>query len=157
MPQKPFFLLCLLSMVAVGPLGAQAVAPQGTAANGQNAQPNTWGATSSSGLTLMGTWTVLPDPASGAVTGTWTLFDAEGRTVTSGGWSAAKSPAGWTGAWRALIDGTESQYSGAWSADVDLKADTRFADLFRKAVQSVVSGKWRAGRQSGAWAIRAFK
>jgi hypothetical protein len=105
----------------------------------------------------MGTWTALPDTTSGAVTGTWTLLDAEGRTVTRGGWSAAKSPAGWSGAWRAVIHGTESEYSGTWSAGGDLKADARFADLFEKAVQSVVSGKWRAGRQSGAWAIRAFK
>jgi hypothetical protein len=142
--RKPIFLLCLLFVVAVDASGAQAA-------------PNTWGARSSTGLTLMGTWTVVPDTTSGTISGTWTLLDSDGRTVTGGTWSAAKSPAGWTGAWRALIDGTESQYSGTWSAGVDLKADARFSDLFDKAVRSVVSGKWRAGRQSGAWAIRAFK
>ena len=151
------FLLCLLFLVPVDGSGAQAVVPQGTTGNVQSGRPNTWGARSSTGLTLMGTWTAVPDTTSGVVTGTWTLLDAEGRTVTTGGWSAAKSPGGWTGTWRAVIHGTESEYSGAWSADADLKADARFADLFEKAVQSGVSGKWRVGRQSGAWAIRAFK
>ena len=105
----------------------------------------------------MGTWTAVAGPPTGAVTGTWTLVDAKGQTVMRGGWSAAKSPAGWTGAWRAAASGGKTEYSGAWSADVDLKADARFADLFEKALQTVVSGNWRAGRQSGAWSIRAFK
>jgi hypothetical protein len=147
--RKPIFLLCLVFLVAV--------AASGAAANAQSVRPNTWGATSSSGLTLMGTWPAVPDTASGTVTGTWTLFDAEGRMVTGGAWSASKSPAGWSGNWRAVLDGNESKYSGAWSAAVDLKADAGLSDLFEKAVQSVVSGKWRAGRQSGAWAIQAFK
>lgn len=148
-PRRPFFFLCLLFLVAVGVSGA--------AANAQTARPNTWGARTSSGLTLMGTWTAVPDSTSGTVTGTWTLLDAEGRMVTSGGWSASKSPEGWSGNWRAVLDGNESKYSGEWSAAVELKPDARFADLFAKAVQSAVSGKWRAGRQSGAWAIQAFK
>jgi hypothetical protein len=147
--RRRIFLLCLLFLVAVTASGA--------AANAQTARPNTWGATSSTGLTLMGTWTAVPDSTSGTVTGTWTLLDSEGRMVTSGGWSASKSPEGWSGNWRAVLDGNESKYSGAWSAAVDLKADARLSDLFEKAVQSVVSGKWRAGRQSGAWAIQAFK
>jgi len=155
-PRKPLFLLCLLFLVAVDGSGAQAVVLQGTAGNGQSTQLNTWSARSSTGLTLMGTWTAVPDPTSGTVTGTWTLIDAQGRTVTGGGWSAAKSPAGWTGAWRAAI-GDRAEYSGTWSAGVHLKADARFADLFEKAVQSVVSGNWRVGRHSGAWSIRAFK
>lgn len=148
-PRRRFFLLCLLLLVAVGVSGATA--------DGQTGRPNTWGARSSNGLTLMGTWTAIPDTASGTVTGTWTLLDTEGRTVTAGGWSASKSPDGWTGNWRAVIDGTESKYSGAWTATVELEAGARLPDLFEKAMQSVVSGKWRAGRQSGAWAIQGFK
>jgi hypothetical protein len=105
----------------------------------------------------MGTWTAVPNPTSGTVTGTWTLADAQGRTVAGGAWSAAKSPARWTGAWRAVISGRDGEYSGTWTSGVDLKADARFVDLFEKAVRSVVSGNWRAGRQSGAWSIRAFK
>jgi hypothetical protein len=144
-PRKPIFLVCLLFLFAVDDSGAQTV------------QPNTWSARSSTGLTLGGTWTAVPDTSGETVTGTWTLVDAQGRTVTAGGWSASKSSDRWTGNWRAVIWDTKPQYTGTWSADVDLKGNAGFADLFEKAVQTVVSGKWRFGRQSGTWSIRAFK
>jgi hypothetical protein len=105
----------------------------------------------------MGTWTAVPDSTGETVMGTWTLVDAQGRTVADGGWSAAKSPARWNGAWRAVISGRDGEYSGTWSADVDLTVKATFADLFEKAVQTVVSGNWRAGNRSGAWSIRAAK
>ncbi len=155
--RKSFFLVCLLFLVAVDGSGAQAVVRQDTAGNSQSDRSGTWTARSSGGLTLMGTWTAVPDPTSGTVTGTWTLVDAQGNTVADGGWSAAKSPTRWTGAWRAVISGRDGEYSGTWSADVDVKAGAPFANLFEKAVQTVVSGNWRAGRQSGAWSIRAVK
>lgn len=157
MPRKPFFLLCLLFLVSVDGSGAQAVVRQDTAGNAQSDWSGTWSATTSSGRTLMGTWAAVPDSTSGTVTGTWALVDAKGRTVIDGGWSAAKSPTRWTGAWRAIISGRDGEYSGTWSAPVDLKVNAGFADLFEKAVQTVVSGNWRAGRQSGAWSIRAAK
>ena len=155
--RKPFFLLYLLLLIAVGGSGAQAVVRQDTADNAPSDRQGTWSARSSSGVTLIGTWTAVPDTTGGTVTGTWTLVDAQGRTVADGAWSAAKSPARWTGAWRAVISGRDGDYSGTWSAAVDLKVNARFADLFDKAVQTVVSGNWRAGRQSGAWSIRAYK
>jgi hypothetical protein len=105
----------------------------------------------------MGTWTAIPDTTGETVTGTWTLVDAKGRTLAGGGWSASKSPAGWTGNWRAANFGTEHEFSGSWRAGVDLKPNAGFADLFEKAVQTVVSGRWRYGRHSGAWSIQAFK
>lgn len=157
MSRKPFLLLCLLFLIVVEGSGTQAVVLQRTTGDGRSSRPNTWSARSSTGRTLMGTWTAVAGPTSGTVTGTWTLVDAQGRTITRGGWSAAKSPAGWTGTWRAAVSGAKAEYSGAWSAGVDLKADARFADLFEKALQTVVSGNWRAGGQSGAWSIRAFK
>jgi hypothetical protein len=147
-PRKPFFLLCLLLVVAVNGSSAQ---------DAPSAQPNVWSARSSTGLTLGGTWTAVPDTKNGTVTGTWTLVDAQGRTVTSGGWSASKSKAGWTGAWRAVIWDSKPEYLGTWNASVDLKRRAGFADLFEKAVQSVVSGNWRYGGYSGSWSIRAFK
>ena len=157
MLRKPSFLLCLLFLAAVDVAGAQAAARQDAAGSPQNNRSGTWSATTSSGRTLMGTWTAVPDPTSGAVSGTWTLVDAQGRTVAGGGWSAAKSPARWTGTWRAVLSGRDGTYSGTWTAGVDLEADARFVELFEKAVQTVVSGDWRAGRQSGAWSIRASK
>ena len=156
MPRKRLAFLCLLFLVAVAGSGTHAVPLQGTAGDRQSARPNTWSARSSTGLTLIGTWTAVADATTGTVTGTWTVVDPKGRTVTRGAWSAAKSPVGWTGAWRAAVSGGKAEYSGAWSAGVDLKGDAPFANLFEKAVQTVVSGNWRGGRQSGAWSIRAF-
>jgi len=146
-----------LFLVAVDGSGAQAVVRQDTEGNSQSDRSGTWTARSSGGLTLMGTWTAVPGPTSGTVIGTWTLVDAQGRTVTGGGWSASKSPDGWIGAWRATIYDHQGDHSGTWTAGVDLKAKAPFADLFEKAVQTVVSGNWRYGRHSGAWSIRAFK
>lgn len=157
MLRKPLFLVCLLFLTGIDVSGAQAVVRQDSAGNAQSNRSGTWSAASSKGLTLMGSWTALPDSTSGTVTGTWTLVDAQGRAIAAGAWSAAKSPTRWTGAWRAVMSGRDGEYSGTWTAGVDLKADARFADLFEKAVQSVVSGNWRAGRQSGAWSIRASK
>ena len=157
MPRKPFFLLCLLSLVVADGSRAQVVVLQDTTRNGQNSQPNTWSARSSTGLTLMGTWTALPGPTSGTVVGTWTLVDAQGRTVADGAWSASKSPGEWSGAWRAVVSGDMADHVGTWNAGVNLKANAQFADLFEKAVQAIVGGDWRYGRSSGAWSIRAFK
>ena len=156
MRRKPELVVCLLFLLAVEGSGARAGMRQGAARAGQSAQPNTWSARSSTGLTFGGTWTVVADPTTAAVTGTWTLVDARGRTVTRGGWSAAKSPGGWTGTWQAAVAGTKAEYTGAWSAGVALKAGARFADLFEMAGQAAVSGNWRVGRQSGTWSIRAF-
>ena len=157
LPRQPLLVLCLLLVVALEGSSLQAGALQSRAGGGQLGRQNTWSARSRTGRTLGGTWTAITDPTTGTVTGTWTVIDANGRPVTNGGWSAAKSPTGWTGAWRAAASGSKDEYSGTWSASVNLKADARFADLFKMAVQTVVSGNWRAGGQSGAWSIRAFE
>jgi hypothetical protein len=149
-PRKPFFLLCVLFLIAADRSAAQAIVPQAVPVN-------TWSARSNSGLSLLGTWTVVPDTARGTASGTWTLVDAQGNTVTGGGWSASKSPAGWNGAWRAVIAGTTVDHVGTWSSGIDLKADASFAELFEKALETFVSGNWRYGRYSGSWTIRAFK
>jgi hypothetical protein len=97
------------------------------------------------------------DPKSGAVTGTWTVVNEQGKTMMGGGWSATKAPNGWTGNWRAAVSGRKDEYSGAWSADVELKANGSLTDLLAQGVETIVSGTWRAGRQSGTWSIRAFE
>jgi hypothetical protein len=153
--QRPVLALSLLLLI--GWEGANAAQPaQGSSAAGRGGRVGSWSATSSTGRTLTGTWTAVADPATGTVTGTWTLLDAGGRTVLRGGWSAAKSPAGWTGQWRAAVEGRRSEYSGTWSAAVDLAPDATLAGLLDHAVRTVASGRWRAGRHSGAWSIRAF-
>ncbi|MEO7503187.1 MAG: hypothetical protein ABIW94_11165, partial [Gemmatimonadaceae bacterium] len=148
--RKSFLLLCLLSFVAADQSTAQTVVPQAVPVN-------TWSARSNFGLTLLGTWTVVPDTMKGTATGTWTLVDAQMNTVTGGVWSASKSPAGWDGAWRAVIAGTTADHVGTWSSSINLKSDASFAELFEKALQTFVSGNWRYGRYSGTWTIRAFK
>lgn len=159
MLRKPLFLFYLLSLAAIDASDAQAVARQDSAANAASNRSGAWSARSASGVTLMGAWTAVLDP-SGTVTGTWTLVDAQAKTIAGGAWSAAKSPTQWNGAWRAVMVGRDGEYSGTWTAAADLtglKGDARFADLFEKAVQSIVRGNWRYGTQSGAWAIRTAK
>ena len=157
MLRTPFFLVCLLSLTVIESSVAQAVARQDTASHAQSNRSGTWSAANTSGRTFMGTWTAVPDLKSGTVTGTWTLIDAQHKTLAGGGWSAARSPAGWTGAWRANVSGRKGEYSGTWTSGVDLKADVGFNDLFEKAVQSIVSGTWQMGNDSGGWSIRASK
>jgi hypothetical protein len=154
MLRKPLLVLGLLLVASVS--AQEEVVLHGSPADRPGGRSNTWSAASSTGLTLMGTWTAVADPKTGHVTGRWTLIDAQGRTVARGGWSAAKAAAGWTGGWRATIDGRSTEYSGTWSAGAGLPADAPLPDLFAKAVRDVVSGRWRAGRQSGTWSIRAF-
>ena len=157
MLSKPFSFLCLLFLVPLDGPGAQGVVLPDTAGSEQSGQPNTWSAKTRSGRTLAGTWTATVDSTSGDVSGRWTLVNAQGSIRASGGWAAAKSPTEWTGGWRAVMYGSTVEYSGVWSATVDLKAQAPFADLFETALRTVVSGKWWLGRQSGPWSIRAYK
>jgi hypothetical protein len=129
---------------------------QETSARRLSRGPNTWSARSPSGVALQGTWTAVIDATSGAVTGTWTL-DGPNKTIAARGtWSAAKSSAGWTGAWRAIRAPSTTEYSGSWSTTVDLPSDASLGSLFEMATQHLVSGQWRVARQSGGWSIRAF-
>jgi hypothetical protein len=149
-------LLCLLLVTAIDLSGAQAVVRLDSATMVRGARSGTWSAASGS-LTLMGTWTAVADTAHSTVTGTWTLADAQAKTVAFGGWSAVKSTDRWAGAWRANVTGRTGEYSGTWTSSVDLKLNARFVDMFEKAAQTIVSGAWTTGGQSGGWSIRAAK
>ncbi len=149
-------LVCLLLLAAIDFSGAQAVVRLDSAATAHGARSGTWSAANGS-LTFMGTWTAVADTAHGTVTGTWTLSDAQAKTVAFGGWSAVKAADRWTGAWRANVTGRAGEYSGTWTSSVDLKANARFVDMFEKAAQTIVSGTWTTGGQSGGWSIRAAK
>jgi len=157
-PRKRFFLLSLLSVAAIIGADAQGVVPHGQQATIQSSKPNIWKATSTRGLTLIGTWTAVPDRANESAVGTWTLIDAEGRILAGGGWSASKSPTRWSGLWRANVSGSETEYSGSWGApDAGLRPNVPFAVMFEEAVRAAVSGVWRSGAYSGAWTIWAFR
>jgi hypothetical protein len=149
---KEFAWLAVFLLLAVT---LDASTSQAPSALGQR-RANTWAARSSSGLMLGGTWTITEHLKTGGVTGAWALLDAQGRTVMIGGWSAAKTANGWTGSWRAAASGKPGEYTGTWTAKVDLKPAGGFAELFAKAAEAAVSGIWRAGPQSGAWTIQVF-
>ena len=153
---KGLFLLGGLFLTAVDASHAQATGRPDTAGQASSKREGSWSAATSNGLTLIGRWTAILD-TTGTVTGTWALVDAQGNTRADGAWSAAKSPRGWTGAWRALMSGRAGEYSGTWTAAVEGKPDAPLADLFEKAIQAIVSGTWRVGGLSGAWSIRTFK
>jgi hypothetical protein len=149
------FVLGLLLLIAFENSGVRPAVLQANQRDGQSAHSGNWSAKSRTGLTLGGTWTATVDPKTGAVTGTWTLNDAGGKVLRGGAWSAAKSAKGWSGAWRSVVSGTKGEFSGTWTADIGLKPNAPFADLFAGAVKAAVSGSWEAGRHSGAWSIRA--
>ncbi|MDQ3486551.1 MAG: hypothetical protein M3468_02315 [Acidobacteriota bacterium] len=148
-------LLCLLLLVTLESPGARAGTLEANGRDAQGSPSGNWSAKSRAGLTLNGTWTAAVDPKTGAVTGTWTLNDASARTLSRGAWSAAKSPKGWSGAWRSVVSGNKAEFAGTWSADIDLKPNAPLADLFAQAAKAAVSGSWEAGRHSGGWSIRA--
>jgi hypothetical protein len=152
---KELLLVGGLFLAAADVSRAQAVPPD-TASHAPSTREGSWSAATGSGLTLLGTWTAILDPT-GTVTGMWTLVDAQGNARADGAWSAAKSPQGWTGAWRSVMSGREGEYSGTWTAAVEGKPDARLADLFEKAMQNVISGTWGVNGRSGGWSIRTFK
>lgn len=150
-------LVSCLSLCATGALSGQTPARQDSPVSAPTARSGNWGARTSTGRTLVGTWTALPDPTTGTVTGSWAVVDARGRSVASGAWSASKSTTQWTGNWRAVMAGRAAEYTGTWKSSAGLAGDASFGDLFEHAVEAMVSGTWRAGMQSGAWSIRSAK
>ena len=150
-----WFLVGVLFLAMTETSHAQVVRAD-TASRAPSNRNGSWSAATSSGQTLMGTWTAVLDTA-GTVTGAWELVDPQGRTVAGGGWSAAKSPDGWTGGWRAVIPGRNGEYAGTWTAAVGGRPDAPLANLFAEALQAIISGTWRVGQRSGGWSIRTFK
>ena len=107
-----------------------------------------------SGLLLTGGFTVVPDTATGTVTGTWTLRNNDGSTIAQGGWSAARNEREWSGAWRAVVSGSNREYQGTFTAAVPLKSSAKLPEMFALAVKQIVSGTWASGGNTGAWSIR---
>jgi hypothetical protein len=118
---------------------------------------STWSAQTATGHILEGNWTVdaaaLPDKASG----TWTLGEASDKLALRGTWSAQKFSTGWSGTWRALVQGQPREFTGSWTADFPQARETSIGELFVTAARDAIRGIWSAGNDSGSWAIQALK
>ena len=120
-------------------------------------QVSTWSARTSTGRTFDGTWTIEPGSSADKASGTWTLSDGAATTTLRGTWSAQKFTTGWSGAWRAAVEGKPGELAGSWTADLPPARDARFTELFEAAARDAVRGVWNAGGNSGSWSIRAVK
>src|SRR5437773_12496622 len=68
-----------------------------------------------------------------------------------------KFTTGWSGAWRAAVEGKPGELAGSWTADLPPARDARFTELFEAGARDAVRGVWNAGGNSGSWSIRAVK
>lgn len=116
---------------------------------------STWSARSASGRALQGTWTAERGSSTDKVLGSWTLRDGADKVVLSGTWLAQKFSTGWSGTWRAAVDGQKKEYAGTWTADFSGPREASILDLFNAAARNAIRGLWSAGNDSGSWTLRA--
>lgn len=116
---------------------------------------STWSARSASGRALQGTWTADGGSSAEKVSGSWTLRDGAEKVVLSGTWLAQKFSTGWSGTWRAAVDGQKKEYAGTWTADFSGAREASILDLFNAAAHNAIRGLWSAGNDSGSWTLRA--
>jgi hypothetical protein len=118
---------------------------------------STWSAQTDAGQVLEGNWTVDPAASSDKAWGTWTLGETTGNIALRGTWSAQKFSTGWSGTWRAGVQGQPREFTGSWTADFPQARDTSIGELFATAARDAIRGIWSAGNDSGNWTIRALK
>ena len=120
-------------------------------------QGSTWSARTNAGRMFDGTWTLAPGSSGDKASGTWTLNDSGGTVALRGTWSAQKFSTGWSGSWRATMEGRPGELAGSWTADLPLARDAGFAQLFEAAAREAVRGVWSGAGNSGSWSIRAAR
>jgi hypothetical protein len=120
-------------------------------------QHSTWSAQTDTGRVLEGNWTVDPAASPDKASGTWTLGENSGKVGLRGTWSAQKFSTGWSGIWRAGVQGQTQEFTGSWTADFPQGRDTSIGELFVTAARDAIRGIWSAGNDSGNWTIRAMK
>jgi hypothetical protein len=118
---------------------------------------STWSAQTDTGQAFEGNWTVDPAASSDKAWGTWTLGETTGNIALRGTWSAQKFSTGWSGTWRAGVQGQPREFTGSWTADFPQARDTSIGELFATAARDAIRGIWSAGNDSGNWTIRALK
>ena len=109
------------------------------------------------GALFEGGWTVKTASSADKASGTWTLGEGFDKTVLRGTWSAQKFSTGWSGTWRATIEGQKQEFTGSWTADFPQARETSIAELFSTIARDAIRGIWSADNDSGSWAIRTAK
>jgi Bacterial SH3 domain len=120
-------------------------------------QISSWNARTNAGRTFDGTWTVEPGSSADKASGTWTLNDGSGAVALRGTWSAQKFSTGWSGVWRATVEGKPGELVGSWTADLSLARNAPFSALFEAATRDLIRGVWSAGGNSGSWSLRGAR
>jgi hypothetical protein len=115
---------------------------------------STWSAQTATGKVLEGNWTVDPTASPDKASGTWTLGETSDKVALRGTWSAQKFSTGWSGTWRAAVEGQKREFTGSWTADFPQARETSIGELFLTAARDAVRGIWSAGNNSGSWTIR---
>ena len=123
----------------------------------QNVSGSTWTAIDSKARAFEGNWTVDSGASTDKASGSWTLRDPTAKTAARGTWTAQKFSTGWSGTWRASVEGQKTEHTGSWTADFSQARETRFAELFEAAARDAIRGVWSSGINSGSWSIRAAK
>jgi hypothetical protein len=116
---------------------------------------STWNAQTATGRIFEGGWTVDPASSADKASGTWTLGEGASKVLLRGTWSAQKFSTGWSGTWRAAIQGQGREFTGSWTADFPQGRETSIGELFLTAARDAIRGIWIAENDSGSWAIRA--
>ena len=118
---------------------------------------STWSAQTATGRIFEGGWSVDPASSPDKASGTWTLGEGLDKTVLRGTWSAQKFSTGWSGTWRATVEGQKREFTGSWTADFPQARETSIGELFSTVARDAIRGIWSADNDSGSWAIRAAK
>ena len=123
----------------------------------EQSQRSSWSARTTTGRTFEGNWTVEPGSSADKASGTWTLGEGLDKTVLRGTWSAQKFSTGWSGTWRATVEGQKQEFTGSWTADFPQARETSIGELFSTIARDAIRGIWSADNDSGSWAIRTAK
>jgi hypothetical protein len=118
---------------------------------------STWSAQTATGRVFEGGWSVDPASSPDKASGTWTLGEGADEISLRGTWVAQKFSTGWSGTWRAAVQGKGREFAGSWTADFPQARETSIGELFITAARDAIRGIWIADNDSGSWAIRAAR
>lgn len=118
---------------------------------------STWSAQTASGRIFEGGWSVDPASSADKASGTWTLGEGADKIALRGTWAAQKFSTGWSGTWRAAVQGKGREFAGSWTADFPQARETSIGELFITAARDAIRGIWIADNDSGSWVIHTAK